>query len=98
MGIGARGFPIRLAGERNAAFVYGRLWMRRLADWHNSFAHVPRSVRLSLCRDATTKRPLDTQYAGGLLLRRLGCITIEVRVSGAGRARQRTVPVGVPHC
>ena len=88
-----RGVSISLvAGERNAAFVYDRFWMRRLADWHNSFAHVPRSVRLSLCRDATTKRLLDTQYAGGLLLRRLGCITI----GGSGQRRRSSTPKNGP--
>ena len=94
-----RGVIITVVGdETNAALVYNRQWLQRLAAWHQSFAQVPRSVRLPLCRDAQTKLPLNTQYAGGFLLRRLGCITIEVQVIGESRARQRMVPLGVPRC
>lgn len=94
-----RGVIVTLVtGEKNAALVYDRFWLQRLADWHDNFAHVPRSIRLTLCRDEQTKLPLNTQYAGGFLLRRPGCITIRVQIIGEARARQRRVNLGVPHC
>lgn len=45
-----------------------------------------------------TKRALNTQYAGGFLLRRLGCITIQVRSLGEGRTYRAEVPIGVAGC
>ncbi|HWJ33141.1 MAG TPA: hypothetical protein VNR59_12455, partial [Gaiellaceae bacterium] len=94
-----RGGIIKLVGGRkNAALVYNRPWLERLAAWHYSFAQVPRSVRLPLCRDAKTKLPLNTQYAGGFLLRKLGCITIQVQTVGEHRTRRARIPIGVAHC
>src|SRR5205823_4040126 len=70
-----RGVIITLVGAaKNAALVYLPLWQQRLAAWHYHFSQVPRSVRLPLCRDTKANLPLNTQYAGGLLLRKLGCV------------------------
>lgn len=94
-----RGVIITLTGgESNAALLYNREWLQRLAKWHYRFSDVPRSVRLPLCRDPHTKLPLNTQYAGGLLLRKPGCITIRIHAIGESTAQQATVPVGVRHC
>lgn len=84
--------------QNNVAIVYNRRWLSRLADWHYQFAQVPRSIRLQLCRDSETKQALNTQYAGGFLLRKLGCITIEVRALEEGRVYRSRVPIGVAHC
>jgi hypothetical protein len=90
---------ITLVGAvKNAALVYLPLWQQRLAAWHYDFSQVPRSVRLRLCRDTKANLPLNTQYAGGLLLRKLGCVTIEVQVIGETRKRRARVPIGVLHC
>jgi hypothetical protein len=95
-----RGVIVTLTGgERNAALLYNRVWLRRLADlWHYRFRDVPRSVRLRLCRESTTRLPLNTQYAGGFLLRKPGCLTIRVQAVGETATHQATVPVGVRHC
>ncbi|MFY9580937.1 MAG: hypothetical protein WAQ33_16615 [Gaiellaceae bacterium] len=94
-----RGVIITLiGGAKNAALVYSHSWLQRLAAWHYDFSQVPRSIRVTLCRDAKSKLPLNTQYAGGLLLRKLGCITIQVRVIRETRARRARVPIGVLHC
>jgi hypothetical protein len=93
-----RGVIITLVGgAKNAALVYNRRWQQRLAGWHYDFSQVPRSIRLPLCRDTKTKQPLNTQYAGGFLLRKLDCITIQVRVIGETRTHRARVPIGV-HC
>jgi hypothetical protein len=95
-----RGVIITLTvGETNAALLYNRVWLQRLRNrWHYRFRDVPRSVRLPLCRAEGTRLPLNTQYAGGFLLRKPGCLTIRVQAVGETTARQATVPVGVPHC
>lgn len=95
-----RGVIITLTGgQENAALLYTRLWLLRLIDrWHFRFRDVPRSVRLPLCRESATKLPLNTQYAGGFLLRKPGCLTIRVHAVGETTAHQATVPVGVSHC
>jgi hypothetical protein len=87
-----------VAGAKNAALVYSRRWLERLAAWHYNFAQVPRSVRLPLCRDTKTKLPLNTQYAGGFLLHKLGCITIQAQTIGEQRTRRLRIPIGVAHC
>jgi hypothetical protein len=88
-----------LGGGRNTAILYDRGLLQRLAGrWHYRFSELPRRVRLSLCHDPQTKRPLNTQYAGGLLLRKPGCVTIQVRAVGDTAAHRATVPVGVRHC
>jgi hypothetical protein len=95
-----RGVIITLTGgELNAALLYNREWLQRLASpWHYTFGDVPRSVRLPLCHDSHTKLPLNTQYAGGFLLRKPGCITIRVQAIGDTTAHRATLPVGVRHC
>lgn len=95
-----RGVIITLThGERSAALLYSREWLQRLASrWHYRFSDVPRTVRLPLCRDPQTKLPLNTQYAGGFLLRKPGCITIQVRAIGERTAHRATLPVGVRRC
>jgi hypothetical protein len=94
-----RGVMITLAGgARNAALVYTRGWQQRLAAWHYDFSQMPRSVRLPLCRNVKTKLPLNTQYAGGFLLRKLGCITMQVQVIGETRTHRARVPIGVRRC
>lgn len=94
-----RGVIITLvAGAKNAALVYSRPWLERFAAWHYNFSQVPRSVRLPLCRDSKTKLPLNTQYAGGFLLHKLGCITIQVQTISGHRARRARIPIGVAHC
>jgi hypothetical protein len=94
-----RGVIITLVGgAKNAALVYNRRWLERLAAWHYNFSQVPRSVRLPLCRDTKTKLPLNTQYAGGFLLHKLGCITIQAQTIGEQRTRRLRIPIGVAHC
>lgn len=86
-------------GELNAALLYNPEWLRRLASpWHYRFDDLPRSVRLTLCSDSQTKLLLNTQYPGGFLLRKPGCITIQVQAIGDTAAHRATVPVGVRHC
>jgi hypothetical protein len=94
-----RGVVITLVGgAKNAALVYNRRWQQRLAGWHYDFSQVPRSIRLPLCRGTETKLPLNTQYAGGFLLSKPGCITIQVRVIGETRTHRAHVPIGELHC
>jgi hypothetical protein len=94
-----RGVTVRIVGGgKNVALLYDREWLQRLASWHYEFADVPRSVRFSLCRDDDAKPPLTTQYAGGLLVRKPGCITLEVQAVGETRNHRATIPIGVPHC
>src|SRR4051812_40156745 len=71
-----RGVIITLTdGETNAALLYNRVWLQRLTNrWHYRFGDVPWSVRLPLCRAEGTRLPLNTQYAGGFLLRKPGCL------------------------
>ncbi len=93
------GVIITLIGEAsNAAFVYLPLWLHRLTAWHYTFSQVPRRIQLPLCRDTQTKLPLNTQYAGGLLLRKLGCVTIQVQVIGETRTYRARIPIGVRRC
>ena len=84
-------------GGDNVRLVYGRKWLGRLSSWRYRFAEVPVSVRLEPCRD-TKNRALTTQYAGGFLLRKPGCVTLEVRVSGEARKHRARVALGAPHC
>jgi len=71
-----RGVIIALVGgAKNAALVYSRRWLERLAAWHYNFSQIARSVRPALCRDTRPKLPLNTQYAGGFLVGKLACIT-----------------------
>jgi len=84
--------------QMTAAVIYNRRWLSRLADWHYRFADVPRSVRLQLCRDDERKQVRNTQYAGGFLLRKLGCITIQVQVVGESRPYRSEVPIGIVRC
>jgi hypothetical protein len=94
-----RGVIVTLTdGEKNAALLYSRVWLRRLADWHYRFRDVPRSIRLPLCRESSTRLLLNTQYAGGFLLRKPGCLTIRVQAVGEITAHQATVRVGLRHC
>ncbi|MGD0713312.1 MAG: hypothetical protein ABSB24_03890 [Gaiellaceae bacterium] len=85
------------AGD-NVALLYSRKWLQRLAAWHYTLADVPNTVRLPLCRDTHTKLPLNTQYAGGFLLRKPGCVTIEVQAVGESTMHRATVPIGVSRC
>ncbi|HEX9380813.1 MAG TPA: hypothetical protein VF891_04870 [Gaiellaceae bacterium] len=94
---GDRGVILTLVGGKDAVLVYNRRWLRRPAAWRHSFARMPRSIRLPLCRDRQGAA-LNTQYAGGFLLRKLGCVTIQVRAVGETRTHQATVPLGVRHC
>jgi hypothetical protein len=95
-----RGVVITLTdGEKDAALLYNRVWLKRLTGrWRYRFRDVPRSVGLALCRESNTGLPLNTQYAGGFLLRKPGCLTIRVQRIGETTAHQATVPVGVRHC
>jgi len=94
-----RGVTITIVrGGKNVALLYDRKWLERLAAWHYKLAEVPRSARLAVCRDSTTKLPLNTQYAGGFLLRKPGCVTIETQVVGEARKHQATIRLGVSHC
>jgi hypothetical protein len=95
-----RGVIISLTkGEENAALLYNHVWLQRLTNrWHYRFRDVPRSVRLPLSRASGTRLPLNTQYAGGFLLRKPTCVTIRVQAFGETTAHQATVPVGVRHC
>jgi hypothetical protein len=93
------GVTIRIVrGGNNVALIYGRKWLERLAVWHYKFAEVPRSAQLSVCKDSNTKLPLNTQYAGGFLLRKPGCVTVEAQAVGESRKHRATVRIGVPHC
>jgi hypothetical protein len=90
-----RGVTIKiLAGKGDAALVYDRRWLQRLASWHYPFSQVPASVRLPLCRDASTRQPLNTQFAGGFLLRKPTCVTIEVQSIGESKKRRAKIPLG----
>jgi hypothetical protein len=84
-------------GGQNVRLLYGRKWLKRLSSWHYRLAEVPASVRLETCRDKKN-RSLTTQYAGGFLLHKPGCITLEVRVSGEKRKHRASIRLGVPHC
>jgi len=84
-------------GGQNVRLLYGRKWLGRLSSWHYRLAEVPASVRLETCRDKKN-RSLTTQYAGGFLLRKPGCVTLEVRVSGEARKHRASIRLGVPHC
>ncbi len=84
-------------GGDNARLVYGRKWVGRLSSWHYRLAEVPASVRLQPCRDKKD-RSLTTQYAGGFLLRKPGCVTVEVRVGDEARKHRAQIRLGVPHC
>jgi hypothetical protein len=95
-----RGVIVTLTGgEENAALLYDRVWLRRWADrWHYRFRDVPRSIRLPLCLESSTRLPLNTQFAGGFLLRKPGCLILRVQAVGETATHQATVPVGVRHC
>jgi hypothetical protein len=95
-----RGVVISLVqGEEDVALLYTRDWLRRLArPWRYEFAEAPRSVRLPLCRDVESKRLSTTQYAGGFLLRKPRCVTVDVRAIGDARSHRGIVPIGVPRC
>jgi hypothetical protein len=94
-----RGVTITIvAGKDNVALLYNREWLRRLGSWHYAFAAVPRSARLPVCTAPHTRQPLNTQYAGGFLLRKPGCVTIQVQTVGKPNRRRTTVPIGVAHC
>lgn len=94
-----RGVTIRIVrGGDNVALIYDRKWLKRLTAWHYKLAEVPRSAQLSVCRDHNTKLPLNTQYAGGFLLRKPGCVTIEAQAVGESHKHRATVRIGVPHC
>jgi hypothetical protein len=84
-------------GRQNVRLLYGRKWLGRLSSWHYRFADVPASVRLEPCRDKKS-RSLTTQYAGGFLLRKPACATLEVRGSDETQEHRVRVRLGVPHC
>ena len=93
-----RGVVVTLVrGGDNVRLLYGRKWLRRLSSWHYRFTEVPVSVRLEPCRDKKA-RSLTTQYAGGFLLRKPGCVTLDVRVSGEARKHRARIALGAPHC
>jgi len=93
-----RGATVRIGGGgKNVALLYDRKCLQRLASWHYEFADVPRTARFSPCLDDNTKLPLNTQYAGGFLLRRPGCITLEVQAIGNARKHRATIPIGLGH-
>ncbi len=93
-----RGATVRIVGGgKNVALLYDRKCLQRLASWHYEFADVPRTARFSPCLDDNTKLPLNTQYAGGFLLRRPGCITLEVQAIGNARKHRATIPIGLGH-
>jgi hypothetical protein len=94
-----RGATVRIVeGGKNVALIYDRKWLQRLASWHYNFADVPRTARFSLCLDHNTTLPLNTQYAGGFLLRRPGCATLEVQAIGETQKHRATIPIGIRHC
>lgn len=84
-----RGVTIRLVG--------GNL-SNRLAAGHVNSAQAARAIRFPLCRDPEAGTPLITQYGISFLLRKQGCVTVEVQPVGTTRHYRATIPVGVPRC